>query len=173
MTPSDRALFGALAADQLVALTAYLEARNQRSEGIQLVCSIIKNRHDLWKRTYAQVCLAAQKGRFEFQCFDAEAALACDIAAHWESRLASDKALTLCFAVSQSTIEGSIPSNVGPSTFYERFDCASPWFQRQIKAGKLYEYCQIGDHVAYAEARFLTAPRIAVLKARAKEEKTS
>lgn len=139
-----------LSDDELVALTAYLEARNQQVEGITAVCAVIKNRRDLWKQTCRRVCLA--DGQFE--CFKKEAALASEIVKNWEVRLTSDRTLTITYSIARAVLEGTVPSNVGQCTFYERYDRKSPWFTKEVAAGRLREFCRVGDHVFYLETRF-------------------
>jgi hypothetical protein len=136
---------------ELVAMAAYLEARNQGPEGITAVCLVIKNRHDLWGQSYQQVCL----GKNQFECFDKAEELAERIARHWDTVIAEDKALTRCYAIAQAVVDGKLPSFIGKSTCYKRYDCRSPWFDKEIKAEKLIEQCRIKDHVFYVEKRFL------------------
>jgi len=146
-----KALLLAHDADELVALLAYLEARNQESEGMQGVCCVVKNRHDLWRQSYPEVCVAPN----QFECWDKEGAFAREIIKNWDIRLTSERALTMCYALAGVVIEGTLPSNVGLSTFYERWDRNSPWFVKEVKEGKIVPTVRIKDHVFYSERRFL------------------
>ncbi len=143
--------YDALTEQELVAVTGYGEARDQGPEGILAVCSGIRNRRDLWHQSYRQVCLAEN----QFECFVRQAHVLAPIAKAWDSHLLADKALTRCYAIAHDVVVGAAPSNVGKSTFYKRFDCVSPWFEKQIAAGKLIEHCRINDHVFYLERRFV------------------
>lgn len=162
MTKEDAAIYAALADDELVAVTAYGEARNQKKEGILAVCAAIYNRHVLWHQRYREICL----GRNQFECFETQAHVLLPIAKHWDSRITGDKALLLCYALARAVVEGTLPSNVGKCTFYKRFDCLSPWFNRQIAAGKMVEYGRILDHVFYLETRFATKQELAEITSR-------
>jgi hypothetical protein len=153
MTPDDKALYMTLHVFDLAALTCIGEAEDQGQAGQVAVLSVIKNRHDLWKQTYQTVCLGAG----QFECFDKEGLKLVQIARGMLGTgdpFVMTPTQTQIVGLAETVLTGETASNVGLSTFYKRFDAPSPWFEKEIAAGKFVEHSRIGEHVFYEETRF-------------------
>ena len=62
--------------------------------------------------------------------------------------------LSDCCSAARVAFVKEQPSNVGKATFYKVSTAPSPWFDKEIAAGKLVFEASIGKHDFYGEARF-------------------
>ncbi len=150
MTPKALSIYRTLPDVCSMALTADGEAEDQGHNGMQAVCEVIRNRHDLWHQTYQQVCFTAG----QFECFDKEEA---KMIAGAEAFLNGQIGTYLAIAklIAQEVMSGEYTALVPKCTFYKRFDAPSPWFDKELAEGKMIRVTQVAAHVFYAETRFL------------------
>ena len=152
MSPSEKQIFLNLTPVQLMALIVLGESEGEPWDGKLGVAFVIRNRADLWKQTVPEVCLANN----QFSCVnDGNARLPTlvDIARNF---VGSDHPmLSDCCSAARVAFVKEQPSNIGVSTFYRVTGAPSPWFESEIKAGKLKYCCEIGKQTWYEETRFL------------------
>lgn len=115
MKPEDAPIFNHLTDEHLLALTVYLEARNQPPEaqiGVAWVI-MLRVRHPSWMgRTVHQVILKPNQFS-EYNSNDPEYVLAEGIAAHWDEHYGADKALRIAEGIAASVISGMTPNPFG------------------------------------------------------------
>ena len=149
MTSEEKALFLALTPVQLMATTILGEAEGEPFDGKLGVGFVIRNRADLWKQTVPEVCLANN----QFSCVnDGNPRLPVLVQIARDFDGSNHPMLSDCCSAARVAFVKEQPSNVGEATFYKVTTAPSPWFEKEIAAGKLVKVCEIGKHEFFKEA---------------------
>jgi spore germination cell wall hydrolase CwlJ-like protein len=120
MQENDRKLFWRLQDVQVLALTAYGEARGEEDAGVIAVISTILTRveHRAWDgRTIKHVCFMPK----QFSCYndgDPNYPLLVSIAADWRTHFITDENLVRCHDLAVGVMGGILPRNVRATQYY-------------------------------------------------------
>ena len=152
MTPEDKKFLLSLSKPQAIALTAYGEAEDQGLSGLLAVAFVIMNRHRLWAKGLRETCYSE-----DFECWhtaNKRYPKLMAIAKNWDATLKVNKALNDSLIAAETVIAGKTKSIISLCTFYKTVGAKSPWFDGEIKRGKLRPYSTIKNHTFYIEKRF-------------------
>ena len=161
-------IFLSLPTDQVLALTAYGEARGEGGEGMMAVLNVIGNRvirggwyvdsdiMALTKDPYKAVCLM----KYQFSIFnpgDPNLAVAQKIASNFDNYVSSDSNLQMAYDLAQMLINGELPDNTGGADYYYNPSLANPSW-----ASKYTQTAQIGSQVFLASSPMASVAQAAV-----------
>jgi spore germination cell wall hydrolase CwlJ-like protein len=138
---------------QLMALTAFGEARGQGLDGMLAVASVILNRarfanqskeHEWWGKTIGEVCLKDK----QFSCFnkgDVNREILEGLASDYQTMLQTNAVLKAAQWICRGALEGHLASNVGAATHYHSIRARPAW------AAAMHKLIIVGEHVFYSE----------------------
>ncbi len=112
MRPEDAPIFARLTDERLLALTVYMEARNQPFEaqvGVAWVIMLRVKHPSRMGKTAHEVILKPNQFS-EYNSNDPEYVLAEGIALHWDNHYGSDKALRIAEGIAAGVLSGHIPN---------------------------------------------------------------
>jgi len=153
---SENAVFLRLTPAQLLALTAYGEARGEGPEGMAAVLNVIKNRVQLGLKDFYDRYILQRTGdpipavvlkRRQFSIFDPgnpNRQILLSIARNFDAALQRYPTLRIAYELANQMLSGALPDNVAGAVYYHPLGLSPGWARRYQAVAR------VGKHIFYA-----------------------